>query len=100
MASWYRSIITDKLISSAYFKTIELIYGEGTVENLIRSSFLLPVKDPSVIDILRDNGSEVAAAIRYREIHGCTLKEAREGVKTLKNDMSTFPTKYKRYHKR
>lgn len=91
---WYRSIITRKLVSSTYFKTIDLIYGKNSAESLIKSGILIPVKDPSVIDILRDNGSEVGAIVRYREIHGCTLSEARDGVKVLKGDMARISKSY------
>lgn len=91
---WYRSIITMKLVSNTYFRTLDLIYGENAAESLIATGILIPVKSPTVVDILRDNGSEIGAVMRYREIHGCTLSEAREGVKILKEDMARISKSY------
>ena len=99
---WYRSSFTKKIVSSTYFRTLNLVYGDGTTDRLISAGVLIPVKNPSVIDILRDNGSQVGAIMRYREIHECTLSEARDGVNMLKEDMARISQMHKshRKHKR
>lgn len=92
---WYRSEHTGKLISSNYFRTLDLMYGEGFVKELIVRGELIAVENPSVIDILKDNGSRVQAIIRYREIHGCDASEARKMVKTIKTDIVSLKHKEK-----
>ena len=93
---WYRSIITNKIVNSYHFRSVDLIYGDGVSENLIKMDFLIPVENPSVIDILRDTHSDVMAMIRYREIHHCGIKEARNGVNAMKKDMARKYTPRKR----
>lgn len=100
MYMWFRSTITDKLVNSSYFRTLELVYGADTDTALIANGFLIPVENPSVIDILRDNGSEAAAVLRYREIHGCTLIEARTAVMAMKSDIARISQKYRSVHKK
>lgn len=96
---WYRSIFTNKIIRDTSFYTLDNICGNGTAERFIDQSILIPVENPSVIDILWETGSDVLAAARYREIHDCSLKEAVEGVKILKKDMYRFHRKARRKKK-
>lgn len=92
---WYRSEHTGKLISSNFFRTLDLMYGKGFAKELISRGELVKVEDPSVIDILKDNGSRTQAIIRCREIHGCELSEARKMVKAIKRDMASLNHKDK-----
>lgn len=85
---WYRSTKTNKIIYSSASRIVDNVLGEGTFFDLIQDGTLIPISNPSVIDVLRDGGSTVLAAIRYRQIHGCDIREAREGVKILKRDMA------------
>ena len=85
---WYRSTKTNKIIYSSAFRIVDNVLGEGTFFDLIQNGTLTPISNPSVIDVLRDGGSTVLAAIRYRQIHGCDIRQAREGVKMLKRDMA------------
>ena len=80
---WYRSTKTNKIIYSSAFRIVDNVFGEGTFFDLIQNGTLTPISNPTVIDVLRDGGSTVLATIRYRQIHGCDIREAREGVKLL-----------------
>lgn len=93
---WYRSIFTKKIIRDSSFHTLDLICGEGTAERFIDQSILIPIQNPSVIDILQDTGSTVLAASRYREINGGTLREAVDTVEIMKQDMKRFGRKKKK----
>ena len=84
---WYYSNITKKIIHSSYMKNVDDIYGKGSFNTLIVTNILVPIDNPSIIDIFQQNGSLKLAAIRYRELHNCNLKEAYEGVKQLRGDM-------------
>lgn len=85
---WYRSTKTNKIIYSSASGIVDNVFGEGTFFDLIQNGTLTPISNPSVIDVLRDGDSTVLAIIRYRQIHGCDIREAREGVKMLKRDMA------------
>lgn len=85
--NYYRSNITGRLISGSMLHTINDIYGKGTTSKLIEEGTLIRVKNPTIIDCLRD-GNYMTAVARYREIHGCNSFEARQGVEALKKDIA------------
>lgn len=84
---WYRSTFSKKIFNSSSIDALNIVLGDTAAGWFIAHGMIIPIKDPSVIDILKDNGSEVLAMIRYRDIHGCTLSEAREMVKRIMLDM-------------
>lgn len=87
---WYRSKATNKVIHSSAARLYDNICGNGMFEGCVKSGYLIPIENPSVIDILRDTRSVHLAAVRYREIHHCSVKEAKIEVKKLKADMGSF----------
>lgn len=94
----YRSKITDKLMTEYRAKSVSDVFGEGTFANALTIGILEPIENPSVIDCLKC-GSEIAATLRYREIHpDVTVKEAREMVKKIKSDMKK--PSHKKKHKK
>ncbi len=90
---WYRSTITKKIVNGTSTFAIELIYGKGSFDKLIKDGILEVVENPSVIDVLRDTHSTNLAVLRYREIHNCDTKEAVAGVAALKKDLGIKPGK-------
>lgn len=87
---WYRSRYTGKIIHSSAAHLINNFYGEDAFEALIKNNVLLEAENPSVIDVLRDTHSLNLAATRYREIHHCTVKEAKFQTKKMKASMTNF----------
>lgn len=86
---WYRSIITNKFVRGSSDRLVDSIIGKGTFEGFVKNGLLREVENPSVIDILHENKSSILAAVRYQELHNCSRKEAWEGIKALKKDMSS-----------
>lgn len=85
---WYRSRKTNKILYVTAGRIINNALGEGSFEALIEDDILVPVDNPTVIDVLRDTGSTKLATLRYKEIHHCSPREAKAGVRSLKQDMS------------
>lgn len=85
---WYRSVTTGKMIHSSSSRIVNHIFGEGVFDKLVVAGNLTPIEAPNVIDILRETKSSSLAIVRYHELHGCTYKEARKGVRALLRDMS------------
>ena len=88
MTKFYRSNKTGNL------------YPESAIENAVKV-FDLNITDvmsdftevfPTVIDVLR-SGSTVYAVFRYRDIHGCSLKEAKDMVEKIKKTMERISKK-------
>lgn len=99
---WYRSKITNKIIRDCPYG-VNNIFGANTFNRLIDEGILIPENNLSVIDILQETGSVVQGAVRYREIHGIGLREAKEAVEQIKQDMDKFKSKErtkKRWKKR
>lgn len=88
---WYRSKLSGKIITSGTATAIDLVHGDGQFNQMIEDGQIIPIDPPSVIDILRENGSIAAACQRYREIHpDADLKTARAAVGRLQCDMARF----------
>lgn len=87
---WYRSRYTGKVIHSSAAHLIDNIYGEGAFDQLVDLGDLREAENPSVIDVLRDTHSLNLAASRYREIHHCSVKEAKFQAKKLRADMASY----------
>lgn len=87
---WYKSTVTEKVVHSSAAKLIDNVYGKEAFRNDVDSGIIIPIEAPSVVDVLRDTGSVHLAAVRYREIHHCSVREAKAEVKRLKADISAF----------
>lgn len=94
---WYRSCYTGNVIHSSAAHLINNLYGEDAFDALVVTNILSKAENPSVIDVLRDTHSINLAVLRYREIHHCTVKEAKYQVKILKRDMASFKNNKKRF---
>lgn len=91
---WYKSTYTNKIIARTAAKVTNNIFGVGTFDSYVEDGVLVPVDNPSVIDVLRDTRSKKLAVIRYQELHKCSAAEAEKGVAILKRDMA-LPKKWK-----
>lgn len=91
---YYRSKITGRIVTDTDLEWARLTYGEGVLILINYSSD--EIDNPSVIDILRD-GRFAQAVHRYREIHDCSLKEAFDMTRKIRDDLERFQTRQKRY---
>lgn len=80
MDEYFRSKITGKILKYPYM--LDYIYGEGTVMKEINRGLLEKIDPPSIEEALKD-GTKIIAVMRYRDIHKCTLKEAKEAVEKI-----------------
>ena len=64
---YYKSHLTGKIIGEPRISVVNDIYGEHTVEVLMRTGLLKPY-EPTIIDLLR-HGNRIEAIILYRDIH-------------------------------
>lgn len=87
--NYYRSTITGHIFDDSDLSVINLIYGTGASDKVVSDGTLEKIDPPSVIEFLKD-GFPARAYKRYREIHGCTLKEAIDAVKKIERDMHKF----------
>lgn len=90
---WYRSSFTGKIINGNSTGLLTLVFGESALETFVEDNVLKEIEPPSVIDILVNNGSIIAAATRYQEIHKCNLKTALEATKKIREDMLNIQKK-------
>lgn len=83
---YYKSKITNKILTDSVRYAVDSVYGPDTFEDLINESVVIPVEDPSVEDCLV-HGTNSAACLRYRELHPeCgSFAEAREAVMEIRN---------------
>lgn len=81
---FYKSKITGAIIKYPY--DIDYVYGQGCVGTLIDLGLLEELPEPSVEDCIK-YGSKIVAVMRYREIHGCKLSEAKEAVEKLMEEI-------------
>jgi len=77
---YYRSKITNAIMNHPY--QLDYIYGRGIIDVLIDTGLLEEVPEPTVEECIR-NGGKLIGVIRYREIHGCKLAEAKEAVEAI-----------------
>ena len=83
--TFYRSAITKKIMTYPY--DLDAIYGEGTVDTYVKNGLLEKIDpSPTVIECLK-HGTKIVAIQRYREIHGGTLKEVKDTVEKIMDDM-------------
>lgn len=84
---YYLATKTDKIVSHNFTKSVEYIYGKGTVENLVEEGILTPIDAPSIEDcILYGSGS--VAVVRYMEQNpGVTWSDASHAIWEMKAEL-------------
>lgn len=90
---WYYAPKTGRYVPEGYLDNVDEVYGEGTSKVLIRDRKVVVAKNSSVIDIYKSTKSKVHAVRRYREIHGCRLKEAIDMVTKIIEDIERMGKK-------
>lgn len=87
---YYKAVMSNKIFNERSFLILDDIFGPGAFEAWVRAGALIPVKKPSVIDLLKND--QLFEAIRlYHEIHeGSTVRESHDMVKKIEADMDRF----------
>lgn len=87
---YYKAVMSNKIFNERSFLILDDIFGPGAFEAWVRAGALIPVKRPSVIDLLK-NDQMFEATRLYHEIHeGSTVKESLDMVKKIQSDMDRF----------
>ena len=87
---YYKAVMSNKIFNERSFLILDDIFGPGAFEAWVRAGALIPVKKPSVIDLLK-NDQMFEATRLYHEIHeGSTVKESIDMVKKIQADMDRF----------
>lgn len=84
---YYRSNKTGKIMSEGSLKVLNDIFGNNTINNMVSDGLLVSIETPSVVDCIR-SGNLGSAFTRYRELHNCTLDEAKKAVYSMCADIS------------
>ena len=87
---YYKAVMSNKIFNERSFLILDDIFGPGAFEAWVRAGALIPIKRPSVIDLLKND--QLFEAIRlYHEIHeGSTVRESHDMVKKIQADMDRF----------
>lgn len=87
---YYKAVMSNKIFNERSFLILDDIFGPGAFEAWVRAGALIPVKKPSVIDLLKND--QLFEAIQlYHEIHeGSTVRESHDMVKKIQADMDRF----------
>lgn len=93
---YYRSKITNKIVSEKLIRGLQDIYGKEQLEEKTKEVLDL-VENPTVEDCLR-NGSEGVAILRYRELNGdASFEDAKAYVQSLRKELKIpYKTKKKK----
>lgn len=87
---YYKAVMSNKIFNERSFLILDDIFGPGAFDAWVRAGALIPVKRPSVIDLLK-NDQMFEATRLYHEIHeGSTVKESLDMVKKIQADMDRF----------
>lgn len=92
---YYRSTATGKILTDVSIRIVNDVFGDETTSKMISDGLLVVVETPSVVDCVC-SGNMVSAFARYREIHNCSMEEAKKAVYTVRADI----TKSKHIHNR
>ena len=84
---YYRSNATEKILSENSLKVLNDIFGNDTVTSMESDGLLVKIDEPSVVECIR-SGSLGSAFIRYRELHDCSMEDAKKAVYTMRADIS------------
>lgn len=87
---YYKAVMSNKIFNERSLSILDDIFGPGAFNAWVRAGALMPVKNLSVIDLLK-NDQMFEATRLYHEIHeGSTVKESLEMVKKIQADMDRF----------
>ena len=87
---YYKAVMSNKIFNERSLSILDDIFGPGAFDAWVRAGALMPVKNISVIDLLK-NGQMFEATRLYHEIHeGSTVKESLDMVKKIEADMDRF----------
>lgn len=87
---YYKAVMSNKIFHERSLSILDDIFGPGAFDAWVRAGALMPVKNLSVIDLLK-NGQRFEATRLYHEIHeGSTVKESLDMVKKIEADMDRF----------
>ena len=87
---YYKAVMSNKIFNERSLSILDDIFGPGAFEAWVRAGALMPVKNLSVIDLLK-NDQMFEATRLYHEIHeGSTVKESHDMVKKIQADMDRF----------
>lgn len=87
---YYKAVMSNKIFNERSLSILDDIFGPGAFEAWVRAGALIPVKNLSVIDLLK-NDQMFEATRLYHEIHeGSTVKESLDMVKKIQADMDRF----------
>ena len=84
---YYRSSATGKILGEKSLNILNDVFGDETVSKMVSDGLLVSVGEPSVVECIR-SGNLISAFARYREIHNCTMDEAKRAVYTMCADIS------------
>lgn len=94
--NYYRSTITNKIITEKVLRGLYDIYGKESgnhVDLVILKEHLEPVESPSLEDCIQ-HGNDGVAIIRFRELNQeASFEEAKEAIRSLRKEL-------KRTHKK
>ena len=87
---YYKAVMSNKIFNERSLSILDDIFGPGAFEAWVRAGALMPVKNLSVIDLLK-NDQMFEATRLYHEIHEeSTVKESLEMVKKIQADIDRF----------
>ncbi len=96
---YYRSTATGKIMSESSARILDDIFGDNTVASMMLDGLLVSVENPSVINCIC-SGNMASAVTRYREIHGCSVADAKKAVYSMRVDVSKAQNIYKKKRKK
>lgn len=83
---YYRSTATEKILSENSLKVLNDVFGGDTIISMVADGLLVSIENPSVVDCIR-SGNLISAFTRYREIHDCSMEDAKKAVYTMRADI-------------
>jgi hypothetical protein len=84
---YYRSKATGKILSEGSLKVLNDVFGNEVIPNMVADGLLVSIETPSVVECIR-SGNLASAFTRYRELHDCTMDEAKKAVYSMCADIS------------
>ena len=96
---YYRSTATGKIMSEGSVRILNDIFGGETVDSMISDGLLVGIENPSVVDCIC-SGNMASAITRYREIHDCSLADAKKAVYAMRSDVSRVRSIHKKKQKK
>ena len=96
---YYRSTATNKILTENSLKILDDVFGDETIAKMTSDGLLVSIETPSIIECIR-SGNMASAFTRYRELHDCTMDEAKKNVYAMRANMSRTAAIMKRKAKK